>query len=294
MSAGIRSTTLRKAAVLIGINYEGDPANELQGCINDAENMRDLLTQEMDYPESSITMLTDHSALQPTYGNIITQLRRLADQAQAGALDEIWLHYSGHGVGVPDRSGDERDGQDEALVPLDHRTSGLLLDDTIYETFVKRIPEGVNVITVMDCCHSGTVLDLQYRYRYFARGSSRILTENPRAITSGRMISISGCRDSGLSGEAVYHERQEGRSAPTGSSTTKVGGAMSLALLTVLQRNSFHVTCQKLMEQMNDLLREWKFSQKPQLTTSLPIDSSTMFSERIKPVPMRGFTISTM
>lgn len=74
-------------------------------------------------------------------------------------------HYSGHGTKVPDLNGDEDDGYDEALVPLDFDRSGVILDDDLYEIFVKGLPPGVHVVALMDCCHSGTVLDLPYIFK---------------------------------------------------------------------------------------------------------------------------------
>ena len=41
------------------------------------------------------------------------------------------MHYSGHGVSVQDHSGDESDGQDEALVPTDFATKGVIIDDEL-------------------------------------------------------------------------------------------------------------------------------------------------------------------
>jgi len=44
-------------------------------------------------------------------------------------VDEIFVHYSGHGAYITDHSGDEDDNRDEVLVPLDHRRSGYIKDD---------------------------------------------------------------------------------------------------------------------------------------------------------------------
>ena len=41
-------------------------------------------------------------------------------------------------------SGDEDDGYDETLIPLDFKTAGHILDDDLYKIVVKAMPEGVN------------------------------------------------------------------------------------------------------------------------------------------------------
>ena len=83
---------------------------------------------------------------------------------QAKAGDHLYVHYSGHGGSVTDTSGDEKDGKDETLVPLDYRKMGQLTDDTIIKELVLAVPEGVMLTVVIDACHSGTVLDLPYTF----------------------------------------------------------------------------------------------------------------------------------
>ncbi|TDL13198.1 hypothetical protein BD410DRAFT_847213 [Rickenella mellea] len=56
----------------------------------------------------------------------------------ASPRDRLFFHFSGHSRQVEDVDGDERDGRDEAIVPVD---GGYILDDT---------------------CYSGSTLDLPY------------------------------------------------------------------------------------------------------------------------------------
>jgi Caspase domain len=58
----------------------------------------------------------------------------------------------------------EDDGYDESLIPVDFRENGQIVDDDILKYFCKRMKGGVHVTVVMDCCHSGTVLDLPYTF----------------------------------------------------------------------------------------------------------------------------------
>ena len=61
-----------------------------------------------------------------------------------------------------DTSGDEDDGFDEILIPSDFKESGQIVDDEIYEEFVQQVRAGVTVTAMIDCCHSGTAMDLPY------------------------------------------------------------------------------------------------------------------------------------
>lgn len=61
-----------------------------------------------------------------------------------------------------DTSGDEDDGFDEILIPGDYKTAGQIMDDEIYSDFVTKVKSGVHVVAMVDCCHSGTAMDLPY------------------------------------------------------------------------------------------------------------------------------------
>ena len=80
--------------------------------------------------------------------------------------DTVWIHYSGHGGRVADNDGDEDDGYDETLIPVDFQRKGQIRDDDLLRLryLVKPMREGVLMTCLMDCCHSGTVLDLPYRF----------------------------------------------------------------------------------------------------------------------------------
>lgn len=45
---------------------------------------------------------------------------------------------------------------------MDFKKAGQILDDDLYTHLVKKMAAGVNVTVLMDCCHSGTALDLPY------------------------------------------------------------------------------------------------------------------------------------
>ena len=48
----------------------------------------------------------------------------------------------GHGGRLPDDNGDEEDGYDETLIPVDYQTAGQIRDDLLYSDLVGRMPEG--------------------------------------------------------------------------------------------------------------------------------------------------------
>ena len=102
---------MSKFALLIGINYKGT-SNELNGCINDVMNMRDVLIKHFGYLAENIVVMTEDQPnnLKPTALNIMNQFGSLIIKAHHKQAKEIWFHYSGHGSYIDDTNGDELDG----------------------------------------------------------------------------------------------------------------------------------------------------------------------------------------
>jgi len=158
--------TGKRKALLIGINYFGTK-NELRGCINDVKNLREFInTRHFNETPETIRVLTDDSTSaehKPTKENILKGIDWLVHGAHPG--DHLFFHYSGHGSQVKDLSGDEEDGFDETLVPLDFQKAGQIVDDELHDKMVKPLTKGIRLTAIFDCCHSGTVLDLPFVYK---------------------------------------------------------------------------------------------------------------------------------
>jgi len=152
----------RTKAVLIGINYVGHEVGELSGCHNDVRVMRQfIISQGFDSsPERMRVLMDDGQNEQPTKANIEAAMKWLISDVQPG--DALFLHFSGHGLNVPDQDGDEESGFDQALAPVDYQTAYVILDDWILSDIINPLPEGVYMFSVMDCCHSGSIMDLPY------------------------------------------------------------------------------------------------------------------------------------
>jgi len=149
-------------ALLVGINYIGQNG-ELRGCHNDVETMRRYLLRQGYEGENMRILLDDGRHEEPSKENMIAGFQWLVSGTSAG--DSLFFHYSGHGGSVPDDNGDEADGKDEALCPVDYSSAGLLRDDEAYRLLVGPLQAGVSLTCVLDCCHSGTILDLPYVFK---------------------------------------------------------------------------------------------------------------------------------
>eukprot|EP00903_Cladosiphon_okamuranus_P007076 g6876.t1 len=153
--------TGKTRSLLIGINYTGQQG-QLNGCHNDVGMMKKYIaTHGYSMDETDCKVLMDDGVHgQPTHKGIVEGFRWLTADAAAG--DSLFMHYSGHGGSVADKSGDEADNMDETMVPVDYKSSGQITDDEILKELVMSLPEGVTLTVVMDCCHSGSILDLPY------------------------------------------------------------------------------------------------------------------------------------
>ncbi|KAF9935193.1 Ca(2+)-dependent cysteine protease [Linnemannia zychae] len=162
----------RKKALLIGINYFGDP-NQLLGCINDTRDVFGFLNGYYGFRYQDTIMLTDDQIYEdkrPTAANIRYWMKWLVKDAEP--QDSLFFHYAGHGGRIKDFSyngkaehlGDETDGYDEIIYPCDYLRTGIISDDEMYDLLVKDLPAGVQLTALVDACHSGTMLDLPYVY----------------------------------------------------------------------------------------------------------------------------------
>lgn len=52
----------------------------------------------------------------------------------------------------------------ETICPLDYESAGQLTDDDMHKLLVAPLPKGCRLTAIMDCCHSGSSLDLPWMY----------------------------------------------------------------------------------------------------------------------------------
>jgi len=293
----------RRKALCIGINYFGQQ-NELRGCINDANRMQEFLCRHYGYKPEDIVVLTDDShnrAQIPTKENIMRAMQWLVRDAQPH--DSLFFHYSGHGGQTPDLDGDEADGYDDVIYPVDFKKAGHIVDDHMFFTMVKPLPAGCRLTSVFDCCHSGSALDLPYTYSTEGKiKEPNLLAEAGQGLLTTGMDYFKGNKKAAIrdlvnvvkttvqKNSAVSNSRQT-RTSPadaiswsgckdnqTSADTVEAGqstGAMSYAFIKCLTENP-HQTYQQFLVSVRREL-QGKYSQKPQLSSSHPIDTNILF-----------------
>lgn len=294
----------RRKALLVGINYFGSK-NELRGCINDVKNMSRFLNERFGYQWDDMVILTDDQRQMnkvPTRENIIRAMQWLTNNAQPN--DSLFFHYSGHGGVTKDLDGDEEDGTDQVIYPVDFEQAGHLVDDIMHDIMVRPLPSGCRLTALFDSCHSGTALDLPYVY------STKGVVKEPNlfkdvggdalgAFLSFERNNIGGMLSSlGSMAKTVYNSSQfdgdkvkQMKASPadvvsisgskddqTSADATINGtasGAMSYAFISILTQSP-EQSYISLLNNMRSFLKG-KYSQKPQLSCSHPTDMNLKF-----------------
>ncbi|KAK1569273.1 hypothetical protein Q3G72_034729 [Acer saccharum] len=193
-----QSKTPKKRALLCGVSYKNSK-HELKGTINDVNNMKDLLINYFGFLEDNLLILTeekDDPKVIPTKNNIEKGLQWLVEGCSDG--DSLVFYFAGHGASVDEAlAGDEKDGKDETICPLDFLKEGKILDNYINSTIVGPLKKGVTLHAIVDACHSGTILDLSNVYNLETK---KWEDNNPKSgvrkgTDGGLAISISACED---------------------------------------------------------------------------------------------------
>jgi hypothetical protein len=206
---------MKKAAVLVGINYYSVPGARLNGCINDINNISQVMTRHFNYESENITKLHDNTTnpeLIPNRTNILTNLTKLINNSTS--YSEIWFHYSGHGSQIRDLNRDESDGLDEVIVPLDYQTSGFITDDELFQ--IIRLSR-CKTILVFDSCHSASMCDLQWKFEHVTRNMFRKSSASNKSIPYPHIFCFSGCKDNQTSADTYSNVLKQGVGAYTDS-----------------------------------------------------------------------------
>ncbi|MDQ2065966.1 caspase family protein [Xinfangfangia sp. CPCC 101601] len=98
----------------------------------------------------------------PTKAAITAAMVAVAAESEPG--DTVVFYFSGHGSQAPDASGDEGGGYDEILLPADAAgwkgaigaVENALLDDELYAWAQELTGRGVQLVGLIDACHSAT------------------------------------------------------------------------------------------------------------------------------------------
>ncbi|PIN08879.1 Metacaspase involved in regulation of apoptosis [Handroanthus impetiginosus] len=275
-----------KRALLCGVTYKKQK-RELKGSAHDVKNMRDLLVGQYRFPAESILILAEEESYRPpTRKNIEYGFQWLMKGIQPG--DSLVFYFSGHGLRERDFNGDEIDGFDETICPLDFETNGMILDNYINKAIVLPLILGVTLHAIIDSCHSGTALDLPYVYNIDTGkwDDNKPPSGTYKGTSGGTAICFSACEDYQLAADTSVLSQEK-----------QYTGAMTSTFIKAIKEahdNKQKITYRGLLDSMNRTIKQAHKSggglfaglrrafhrrilQDPQLSSSEQFDTSKEF-----------------
>ncbi|MHA2121421.1 MAG: caspase family protein [Promethearchaeota archaeon] len=138
--------------------------SNLDGAVNDALSVKELLISRFGFKEENITMLLDSlgtTKLSATKENIISIIKeKLVDPAKEG--DIVFFYYAGHGSQIKNSKSPEKDQKDETIVPSDSYLGTKedirdIRDKEMALLFNEIVDKGVILTLIFDSCHSGSI-----------------------------------------------------------------------------------------------------------------------------------------
>lgn len=232
---------------------------------------------------------------------MIAAMHWLVSNAQPNS--NLFLSYSGHGGTTQDLDGDEENGLDETILPLDFQRAGIIVDDELHDILVKPLPVGCRLTSIFDSCHSGTALDLPYVYSTQGKlkgpnlladagsGAMGAFTAYSRGDIGGALSSVMSFGKTAMNGGKAEQlsrriktsnadviswsgckDNQTSADAQEGGQAT---GALSWAFIAALTKYPQQSYNQLLNSIRNELAG--KYEQKPQLSCSHELDCNLLF-----------------
>ena len=234
-------------ALLIGINdYQNEP--HLNYAVADAERMRRLLNEKLDFPADNIFMLLDEEA---TLLNIKKEMKKLSEVANEN--DRVLIYFAGHGITelLP------TEGEEGYLMPVDISGTNVQSGIKLKQVFKDLNAYPSKEISVfLDACFSGG-----------ARNEGLIAMKGvkikPKEETiSGNMVVFAS--SSGNESSAVYRDKKH--------------GYFTYFLLKKLQETKGNVSYKEMSDYLNyQVSKKTALSgkiQTPQLNVSSSVGSS--------------------
>lgn len=261
----------KKSALIIGINEYAhfEERYQLQGCVNDAILIKNVLVDQFKFEESEIAELHNSAASQ---AGILAAMEQLVERAEKD--DVIVFHFSGHGSQRTSTDLEKGTGKDSTILPHDSGCEdpfpNLGIAAKEINEWLGRLSEKTRYITlIFDCCHSGTMT----RDAFAARtrgvpadtrslsemgveksslgqgdmGQTRNLGPSGWLALSDSYVVMSGCRDNELATE-YHHDNGE----TTGALTHFLTTALQQAQTGMTYRDVFELARQNVINVISE------------------------------------------
>lgn len=210
-----------------------------------------------------------------TKQGILRGFKTLTSKVKKG--DIVVIHFSGHGQQVIDKNGDENDGLDEAIVPVDaysifipniYEGQNHITDDelgNILEKLRKKLGSQGDLLVTLDSCHSGTATRGKGKFR----GSENPLVPDDykvhRGVDPENTFSIYKT-DSNLASMVVFSATVPNQlNWEAKDETGKNIGSLSLAFSKALLQSNQNTTYRGLFDRIRVIMGTYSIPLTPQI-----------------------------
>jgi len=254
-----------KVALCVGINQYPNPANNLDGCVNDANDFASLLKDQYKFDEVKILLNSD-----ATLQNVSNYISALLDKKP----DVFVMTNSSHGTRIA--SSTESDGYCEALCLYDK----FLMDHDFHQMLAKADSK-TKITIVSDSCHSAGVtrafLMAMNDFSYVSKPKYLPHPDNLEAFSVSMMpiakavfepnesmneVLMAGCKSSEFSYDANFDGRDN--------------GAFSYYAIKLLKSNP-SLTYGEFVEKMTQYLPSGRYPQTPVVETNEGMKNCVIF-----------------
>jgi len=174
---------MTKKALLVGINYSGHLS--LKGPRLDVQRIQKLLVKRFGYSEDNIKIMSDdiskNDPMFPTRRNLVSEFENFVVTCVPG--DCLLLFFSGHGVSVPVAK------SAECIFPVNASGKMNLICSPEMNQIVNKLPKGVKLTVLLDCCHGESIITLPYTVLYTKENEFNLeVTGQPELKGSGDVV----------------------------------------------------------------------------------------------------------
>ncbi|NME71381.1 caspase family protein [Flammeovirga aprica] len=241
-----------KKALLIGIDHYIDSDKEryaewqdLDGAVNDATVMYNLLKSKYGFSTKDMTLLTTPKTT--TKKSIVKAFNQLIKAADKG--DQICIYYAGHGAQIQNSKFYELDKKHEAIVPSDVlKTNDFLLDVEINALLNRILDKDAELTVIFDNCFSGSgtrgaidLNSLQSRYVPISDiDIDQVYKKQKSAAERGALV-VSAAKDYQLAKE---YKDNRGQSH----------GVFTYALMKAMQMSAVNESAEDIFKRVNSII----------------------------------------
>ena len=278
-----------KKALVIGIDTYSPPIgskqpksttrppeawNDLSGCKNDAEAMKEILVSKFGFATTDVKELYNTKA---TRAAILSSLNELLKSTPENGIAVVY--YAGHGSQIRNSMAqNDDDGYNETIVPADvwRKDTVDITDKQVSAIFGEFVKKKIKLTAIFDCCQSGSMA------RGLFEGKSRYINRNeydlkdasnptpPEEMTNSGYLRISASQ----ADEVAKEHMDDNPNVPIEKRTH---GAFTLALMKVLDQQSAKASAQNIFTAVRAIIKSFSKPQEPVMAGDPTRYNETLF-----------------